>query len=229
MQHAVGLTLSDAQAAHVQARKLPGVEVRTESWAKHQPAEPYDSIISIGAFEHFAPPSYPTEQKIEVYRDFFRRCRSWLTPKGRLSLQTIAYGETASYGEIALRLGMTNAASRAVGLANGRNPIPVVVPCHRVVGADGRLREDVRAVGAAAAGPARGGAGAGGRGAGGALRALPQAVLRRFLHGEDLPAAPDAAAHSRASGPPGRVRDNDHVHIHDQRSPKPRARARAHG
>ena len=51
----------------------------------------------------------------------------------------IGYGETASYGEIAHRLGMTNAASRAVGLANGRNPIPIVIPCHRVIGADGSL------------------------------------------------------------------------------------------
>ncbi len=54
-------------------------------------------------------------------------------------LQTIAYGETASYGEIAHRLGHTNAASRAVGLANGRNPIPIVIPCHRVIGANGSL------------------------------------------------------------------------------------------
>ena len=54
-------------------------------------------------------------------------------------LEKIAYGETASYGEVALRLGMTNAASRAVGLANGRNPIPIVVPCHRVIGANGTL------------------------------------------------------------------------------------------
>lgn len=54
-------------------------------------------------------------------------------------LQRIGWGETASYGEVARRLGMTNAASRAVGLANGRNPIPVVIPCHRVIGADGSL------------------------------------------------------------------------------------------
>jgi methylated-DNA-[protein]-cysteine S-methyltransferase len=54
-------------------------------------------------------------------------------------LRLIPYGETATYGEIARRLGMTNAASRAVGLANGRNPIPIVVPCHRVIGADGTL------------------------------------------------------------------------------------------
>ncbi|GAB2880979.1 methylated-DNA--[protein]-cysteine S-methyltransferase [Nocardioides pacificus] len=54
-------------------------------------------------------------------------------------LLLIGFGETASYGEIARRLGMTNAASRAVGLANGRNPIPVVIPCHRVIGANGTL------------------------------------------------------------------------------------------
>ena len=54
-------------------------------------------------------------------------------------LGEIGYGETASYGQVALRLGMTNAASRAVGLANGRNPIPIVIPCHRVIGANGTL------------------------------------------------------------------------------------------
>ena len=54
-------------------------------------------------------------------------------------LRAITWGQTASYGEIAHRLGHTNAASRAVGLANGRNPIPIVVPCHRVIGADGSL------------------------------------------------------------------------------------------
>ena len=54
-------------------------------------------------------------------------------------LRGIGYGETASYGQIAHRLGHTNAASRAVGLANGRNPIPIVIPCHRVIGADGSL------------------------------------------------------------------------------------------
>jgi methylated-DNA-[protein]-cysteine S-methyltransferase len=51
----------------------------------------------------------------------------------------IAYGETSSYGDLAHRLGKSNAASRAVGLANGRNPIPIVIPCHRVIGANGTL------------------------------------------------------------------------------------------
>ncbi|MEJ7832321.1 MAG: methylated-DNA--[protein]-cysteine S-methyltransferase [Nocardioides sp.] len=51
----------------------------------------------------------------------------------------IGYGETVSYGEVAHRLGKSNAASRAVGLANGSNPIPIVIPCHRVIGANGTL------------------------------------------------------------------------------------------
>jgi len=55
-------------------------------------------------------------------------------------LCTIGFGETATYGEIAHRLGMTAwSAARAVGLANGRNPIPIVIPCHRVIGANGSL------------------------------------------------------------------------------------------
>jgi len=54
-------------------------------------------------------------------------------------LLTIGYGETATYGQIAGRLGLTGHGARAVGLANGRNPIPVVIPCHRVIGAKGAL------------------------------------------------------------------------------------------
>ena len=53
-------------------------------------------------------------------------------------LRMIEYGETISYGELARRVGDANAA-RAVGLANGANPIAIVVPCHRVIGADGSL------------------------------------------------------------------------------------------
>lgn len=54
------------------------------------------------------------------------------------ALQSIPYGETRSYGAIAAQLG-TPGASRAVGLANGRNPIGIIVPCHRVIGASGGL------------------------------------------------------------------------------------------
>jgi methylated-DNA-[protein]-cysteine S-methyltransferase len=54
------------------------------------------------------------------------------------ALCRIPYGETVSYGEIAREIGAPTAA-RAVGLANGRNPVAVIVPCHRVIGADGGL------------------------------------------------------------------------------------------
>jgi len=62
---------------------------------------------------------------------FQRRC--WL------ALASIPYGQTVSYGEQARRLGLGNDAARAVGAANGRNPLPIVLPCHRVIGADGSL------------------------------------------------------------------------------------------
>ncbi|MDX2597050.1 MULTISPECIES: methylated-DNA--[protein]-cysteine S-methyltransferase [Streptomyces] len=53
-------------------------------------------------------------------------------------LTRIPYGETRSYGELAVALGSPGA-SRAVGLANGRNPVGIIVPCHRVIGAGGSL------------------------------------------------------------------------------------------
>jgi methylated-DNA-[protein]-cysteine S-methyltransferase len=63
--------------------------------------------------------------------EFHRRC--WL------ALATIPYGQTVSYGEQARRLGLGSDAARAVGAANGRNPLPIVLPCHRVIGGDGSL------------------------------------------------------------------------------------------
>jgi len=63
--------------------------------------------------------------------EFQRRC--WL------ALATIPYGQTVSYGEQARRLGLGPDAARAVGAANGQNPLPLVLPCHRVIGANGSL------------------------------------------------------------------------------------------
>ena len=54
------------------------------------------------------------------------------------ALIEIPFGETVSYGSLATRLGRPGAA-RAVGLANGTNPISIIIPCHRVIGSDGRL------------------------------------------------------------------------------------------
>lgn len=60
------------------------------------------------------------------------QCRVWM------GLRAIPYGETRSYGELATEVGSPKG-SRAVGLANGRNPLSIIVPCHRVIGADGSL------------------------------------------------------------------------------------------
>jgi methylated-DNA-[protein]-cysteine S-methyltransferase len=69
---------------------------------------------------------------LELHGTDFQRC-CWL------ALKTIPYGHTVSYGEQAKRLGLGSDAARAVGAANGQNPLPLVLPCHRVIGADGSL------------------------------------------------------------------------------------------
>lgn len=87
-----------------------------------------------------------TEEQLEAYfagelKEFTIELRLNGTPFQRSvwdQLRKIPYGETRSYGDLADAL--TNpSASRAVGLANGRNPIGIIVPCHRVVGANGSL------------------------------------------------------------------------------------------
>ena len=92
----VGLTLSESQAGWIsQHCSHPGMQVRLESWEDHlAPAGSYDSIISIGAFEHFARLGLTPEQKIGIYRGFFARCHEWLKPGRWLSLQTVAYGNS---------------------------------------------------------------------------------------------------------------------------------------
>jgi cyclopropane-fatty-acyl-phospholipid synthase len=91
LKHAMGLTLSAEQAAHVRGLGLPGVDVRIENWLDHHPAEPYGAMISIGAFEHFATPDDTVADKRMKYRRFFEFARDHLVRRGRLSLQTIAY------------------------------------------------------------------------------------------------------------------------------------------
>jgi len=89
------------------------------------------------------------DRAVEQLDEYFRGERTEfdlpLAPKGTpfqqqawLVLREIPFGETITYGEQARRLGDPNK-SRAVGAANGKNPIPIVVPCHRVVGANGQL------------------------------------------------------------------------------------------
>lgn len=91
----------------------------------------------------------PFRRAIEEFKEYFAgRLQSFTTalrPEGTAfqkrvweELQRIPYGETISYGQLAERIGNPKA-SRAVGLANGSNPISIVVPCHRVIGASGKL------------------------------------------------------------------------------------------
>ncbi len=92
VERIVGLTLSEAQAQWLRSLRMRDTEIRVENWAVYEPGEAFDSIISIGAFEHFAKPDETQEEKVAVYREFFERCHRWLKPSGRMSLQTIAYG-----------------------------------------------------------------------------------------------------------------------------------------
>ena len=92
-----------------------------------------------------APFAQAQTQLGEYFRGTRRSFELALAPEGTpfqlavwRALSAIPYGETVSYGEIARRLGL-EAGARAVGLANGSNPLPIIVPCHRVIGADGTL------------------------------------------------------------------------------------------
>jgi methylated-DNA-[protein]-cysteine S-methyltransferase len=91
------------------------------------------------------PLRHAAEELHEYFAGRLQRFSLSLQPKGTefqkrvwSALQEIPYGETISYGQLAERIGNPKA-SRAVGLANGANPISIVVPCHRVIGASGKL------------------------------------------------------------------------------------------
>jgi len=86
---------------------------------------------------------------IDQIRDYVKGNRKnfaiKLNPQGTMfqkkvweALVSIPYGEVRSYKEVATKIGNENA-SRAVGMANGKNPIPIIIPCHRVIGMDGKL------------------------------------------------------------------------------------------
>jgi len=97
-------------------------------WAPN-PAAFQDATDQLSAY--FAGELTEFDFKFELRGSEFQR-RVWE------ALQTIPYGETRSYGNIAEQIGAPGSA-RAVGLANGHNPIAIVVPCHRVIGANGGL------------------------------------------------------------------------------------------
>lgn len=93
-----GLTLSSDQATTIAAGGRPQIQIHLTDWRDHRPDEPYDGIVSIGAFEHFARGDLDTAERRGVYEQFFERCWTWLCPGGRLSLQSIAM-EDASGGD----------------------------------------------------------------------------------------------------------------------------------
>ncbi|KVU29194.1 cyclopropane-fatty-acyl-phospholipid synthase [Burkholderia ubonensis] len=91
VQEAVGLTLSNEQLKYIGERyQHPGIDVMLRNWQDYEPEQPFDGIISLGAFEHFAKID---EDKVEAYRHFFRKCHAFLKPGGRMSLQTMGYGD----------------------------------------------------------------------------------------------------------------------------------------
>ncbi|MCH9641008.1 MAG: methylated-DNA--[protein]-cysteine S-methyltransferase [Actinomycetia bacterium] len=96
-----------------------------------QPAESAFAAAVEQLEEYFAGQRTEFQLDLELVGTPFQR-RVWS------ALMTIPYGQTRSYGDIAMQLDAPGA-SRAVGLANGRNPLAIIVPCHRVIGANGNL------------------------------------------------------------------------------------------
>ncbi len=97
-------------------------------WASHNP------VLQAAASqfeEYFARTRRAFDLQLDLHGTVFQ-VRAWS------ALAEIPYGTTVSYGEQARRLGIPSAV-RAVGAANGRNPLPIVLPCHRVIGAGGSL------------------------------------------------------------------------------------------
>jgi methylated-DNA-[protein]-cysteine S-methyltransferase len=102
----------------------------TEGWAEDAAVAPL-AMAALQLNEYFAGTRRVFDLALRLDGTPFQQ-RVWR------ELTEIPYGETWSYGQLAKRIGNPNA-SRAVGLANGQNPISILVPCHRVIGADGSL------------------------------------------------------------------------------------------
>ena len=107
--------------------KLPGLG---EDWIQNAAIDPLPAAAR-QLNEYFAGKRREFDLPLRMEGTEFQQ-RVWR------ELTKIPFGETRSYGQLAKRLGNPNG-SRAVGLANGRNPIAIIVPCHRVIGADGSL------------------------------------------------------------------------------------------
>lgn len=93
---AQGLTLSPLQKAYIESRGISGVSAELKSYEHFEPEAPFDSIVSVGAFEHFVKPGSPREERLATYSELFRRCADWMTPAGRFSLQTMTWGDASA-------------------------------------------------------------------------------------------------------------------------------------
>lgn len=133
------------------------------NWAHY--ASPVGQLLLIGSERSLSRIQFPASKRREslkgasdaaTFKEVIDQLDAWFAGELRLfeltldavgtdfqravwnALRTIPFGETQSYAEIAVRIGRPTA-SRAVGAANGANPLPIVVPCHRVIGANGSL------------------------------------------------------------------------------------------
>ncbi|MCA8927348.1 MAG: class I SAM-dependent methyltransferase [Alphaproteobacteria bacterium] len=98
---AVGLTLSDAQADWIRHHHADRpIAAHVQPWQAYRDPEPFDGIVSIGAFEHFARPEMDRAAKVAHYGEFFRFCADSLKPGGRLALQTIVWMNVAPADEV---------------------------------------------------------------------------------------------------------------------------------
>ena len=95
VKHVTGLTLSAAQARHIQDQNDPRLEVRVQDWADFVPDAPYDAAISVGALEHFVKFGWERSKKVAAYRRFFEKCHESLKPGAGMALQTIGKGNVA--------------------------------------------------------------------------------------------------------------------------------------
>ena len=128
------LVANDTHLTGVRFLPDPNLDLAARGWQRAKGGTPADAILE------------RTRNQLAAYFD--GRTTTFDLPLGATgtpfqtqvwqALRGIPFGETISYGELARRLGDPKA-MRAVGAANGRNPIPIIVPCHRVIGANGSL------------------------------------------------------------------------------------------
>lgn len=128
------LVASDTHLAGVHFTPHPHGGITSGTWERASGGTAADSILAEARAQltgYFSGASTQFDLRLDAQGTPFQT-RVWE------ALRAIPHGQTISYGELARRLGAPKA-MRAVGAANGRNPIPIIVPCHRVIGARGDL------------------------------------------------------------------------------------------